>query len=127
MKLKPINPPREFSVGVDNWVTLKDCAHIDLDADEQVTFTGQGGIEYDVTRKNWGFYATPSVNGRLLRYQLRTCLVRNTRGQFFVLLVEQDRETDFEAYVSKEALEIVGWLDDEPTLEKIRSACNGQR
>ena len=63
MKFKPKNPPRTFEVGAETKYTMSDCASIELEPNEQVTFLA-GKAEYDVTRKEWGYYATPSTNGR---------------------------------------------------------------
>lgn len=116
MEIKSLKPPREFAVGWEEKIILKDCARIALTPDEMVTFTTEAGGEYDVVRKDWGFYATPSTNGRLLKFNLRTALVRNRVGQFFILLVEKGKEGLFESYVASERLEVLGWLDDERSL-----------
>lgn len=107
-----MDPPRVFEVGHDEKIQLRDCARIDLEPEEQVTFTTGSGGEFDVTRKAWGFYATPSLNGRLPRFGLRGVLVRNRLDQYFVLLVERSQETLFAQYVSREQLVVVSWLDD---------------
>lgn len=95
-----------------------------LDADEQVTFVTESGGEYDVTRKAWGFYATPSMNGRLARFDLRPVLVKNRLDRFFLLLVEAGKEGLFQEYVDREPLEIVCWMDSLENLktleEKVR-------
>jgi len=122
MKLQLIEPPREYEVGFGPKVTIKDCAHIELAADEQITFTTSAGGEYDVARKNWGFYATPSINGRLLQFGLRTTLVKNRMGRFYVMLVENGCESQFEQYLAEEGLLLCGWLDDTGTLERIENA-----
>ena len=62
MKMERREPPRRFDAG---GAELADCGAIELDVDEQVTFTPPGGAEYDVARRAGGFYATPSTNGRL--------------------------------------------------------------
>ena len=54
--------PREFSV---KGVNLRHSADIKLAPDEMVTFQTESGAEFDVATKDWGFYATPSTNGRL--------------------------------------------------------------
>ena len=113
MKIKRNEPPREFECGFGPKVTMKDCAHIELDADEQITLVTERGGEYDVARKNWGFYATPSINGRLTRFGFRTALVKNRLGQFFIMLVEHGGESDFELYLIDEGLTVSGWLDEE--------------
>lgn len=119
MDVKLTMPPREFKVGAKKKITLKDCAHIKLSDDEQVTFTTDLKTEYDVVRKSWGYYATPSLNGRLKNFGLRAVLVKGMEEKYFVLLVDKGKEKDFKEYVHEESLVIVCWLDDQPTLEKI--------
>ncbi|MSO88398.1 MAG: hypothetical protein EXQ89_00205 [Rhodospirillaceae bacterium] len=112
MKLAPIEPPREFRVGRERDITLRHVADVALAADEIVTFTTASGTEYDVVRKSWGYYATPSLNSRLTRFRLRPVLTLNrSTGHRFVMLVEIGKETDFLAYIEKESIAILGWLD----------------
>ena len=125
MQIKINEPPREFSVGCERDIVLKDCAHIALSNDEQVTFNTAKKAEYDVTRKSWGFYATPSINGRLIRFGLRTVLVKNQSMQYFIMLVEQGEESDFFTYVRRESLTICGWLN-ENTLPDVEQALESQ-
>lgn len=119
MRFQRVDPPRGFEVGHDAKITMHDCGRIELEPDEQVTFTTPSGGEYDVARKSWGFYATPSLNGRLPRFGLRGVLVKNRLGKFFVLLVERGREAEFAAYVSAERLDVVVWLDDAASLARL--------
>lgn len=119
MRFTPTDPPRVFEVGHDKKIQLKDCARIALESDEQVTFTTEAGAEYDVARKSWGFYATPSLNGRLQRFGLRGVLVKNRINQYFILLVERDKEPAFQRYVELERLEVVSWLDDSEVLARL--------
>lgn len=110
MRFDRKDPPRIYKVGKD--IPIKDCGNIALAADEQVTFVTEAGAEYDVTRKDWGFYATPSLNGRLEGFGLRCVLIQNrVSKRYFVLLVERGREASFEAYLEDEGLRIVHWLD----------------
>src|SRR2546422_1188834 len=104
MKIDTHDPPREFVVGTGTPVRLRHCADVSLEADEQITFTTGAGGEYDVVRKSWGFYATPSVNSRLLRFGLRAMLVRNEIGHYFVVLVERGQEATFDSYCRSESL-----------------------
>jgi len=124
MKIKQNDPPREFEVGFGPKIVMKDCAHLELEADEQITFKTPSGGQYDVARKNWGFYATPSINGRLKRFSLRTVLVKNRLGNFFVMIVESGCEKQFDSYLEDEGLEVCGWLDDDQVLAKIDRALN---
>jgi len=119
MKFSPVVPPRVFTVGFDRKIDLKDCARVGLEPDEQVTFVTESGAEYDVARKSWGFYATPSTNGRLKRFNLRAVLIRNRINQYFVMLVEGDKEPLFHEYVASERLTVLCWLDDPNDLARL--------
>ncbi len=119
MRVIPNDPPRKFEVGYEKKGTISDCGRIELGDDEQITFTTPAGGEYDVVRKNWGFYATPSTNGRLARFGLRSVLVRNRDDRFFVLIVEKGKEREFEEYAKGEPLTLISWLDDLTALKRI--------
>ena len=95
MKIIKKNPPRKYNVGIDNQITIKDCGSILLEENEQITFLTNNQKEYDVARKNWGFYATPSVNLRLKNQGFKTALVRNSMGQWYIMLVEKDKVKKF--------------------------------
>jgi hypothetical protein len=118
MKFTPVVPPRVFEAG-HGVVQIKDCGQVHLKPDEQVTFITDSGGEYDVVRKSWGFYATPSLNRRLQRFDLRGVLVKNTAGAYFVWLVERGKETDCEHYMASEGIEIIHWLDSTEQLESL--------
>jgi hypothetical protein len=120
LKFLPQQPPRAFQVGPQGQITIFDHGKIDLQPNEQVTFILPQGGEYDVTRKEWGFYATPSLNGRLEKFGLRGVLIKN-RGtkRFFVLLVEKGKDAAFEEYCRTENLEAVVWMDSTPALESL--------
>lgn len=123
MKFDPLLPPRKFQVGKDQSISLSDCGRVTLDEDEQVTFVTNAGGEYDVARKSWGFYATPSVNKRLPSFGLRAALAKSADGTVFVWLVESGREEEMKRYAERYGLRVTAWLDDQETLAKIeRSA-----
>ena len=123
MKFAPKDPPRRFAVGNTVTFEMEDCGSLALEPDEQVTFTTPAGGEYDVARKDWGFYATPSLNGRLPQFGLRGVLIRNRlTGRYFVLLVERGREDSFAAYCAQESLDTVAWLDTDDALDGLRAA-----
>jgi hypothetical protein len=119
MRFDPLDPPREYATGRNGDVVIRDRGRLALDPDEQVTLTTPAGGEYDVTRKAWGFYATPSLNGRLPGFGLRPVAVRNPAGRWFVLLVERGQEGAFGDYAASEGLTVAGWLDDEATLARL--------
>jgi hypothetical protein len=123
MKFEPQSPPRTFTVGNAVKFEMRDCGSLHLAPDEQVTFKTEAGAEYDVARKDWGFYATPSLNGRLEQFGLRGVLIRNTlTGRYFVLLVERAREPAFEDYLQQESCVVVCWLDSTAACEAVRAA-----
>jgi hypothetical protein len=121
MNIYPQNPARNFKVGKpENEIVMKDCGKIVLEHDEQVTFSNSSGLEYDIARKDWGFYATPSLNGRLSSFGLRGVLVKNRESDsFFILLVEKGKEALFDEYCNLENLAVVTWLDCEQSLKNL--------
>lgn len=118
MKLIPQNPPRAFKAG-RHQIQILDCGKIELAADEQLTFVTASGTEYDIARKSWGYYATPSLNARLPEHRLRALLACNDQSRYFVLLVEKGHEPAMQAYLTSESLSIVAWLDSTETLRAI--------
>ena len=111
MKVKPVEPPRSFKVGhPGRELTLTHAVDLELGVDEQVTIRTERGGEYDVVRKDWGFYATPSLNGRLKSFGYRSVLVESMTRRF-LLLVETDRMADFEAYIDAQGIRVIAWLD----------------
>ena len=120
VKFLPKDPPRRFSVGNSVKFDIKDCGTVSLGPDEQITLVTEQGAEYDVARKDWGFYATPSLNGRLEQFGLRAVLIKNRgTGRYFVLLVERSREPLFERYCEQENLAVITWLDNTSVLDTL--------
>jgi hypothetical protein len=125
MEFLPKEPPREFEVGFDKKGVIRDCGTMRLAPDEQITFITDEGNQYDVTRKQWGFYAGPSLNGRLASFNLRAVLVKNRIGRYFVLLVERGKEKSFDQYIQEEPLHIISWLDSNDSLASLESKVKG--
>ncbi len=96
--MKIFRKSRKFYAGYKK-VLLKDCGSIILRDDEQVTFIHKNS-EYDVAKKNWGYYATPSLNGRLKKFNFRTFVVRNTDNKFYIMLVHKEKYRQFRKYIS---------------------------
>ena len=122
MKFKEIIPPRTFEVGRDKSIEIADCAQIELAPNEQITLKTESGSEYDIVRKSWGYYATPSLNGRLRFFGLRTVLVKSPSAKFYILLVENGQEEDFQKYLKVEELTIVCWLDNDEHLGNLEAS-----
>jgi len=121
MKTALRDSPRCFEVDGGR-VTMADVGSIELASDEQVTFTGASGSEYDVARKSWGYYATPSLNARLPAHGLRPALTRNAGGRFFICLVEIGSDRDFADYLAVTGMQVLGWLDDPSALSRLAAA-----
>lgn len=120
MKIDVKDPPRSFVVkGAGLEDVLYDCAHIELKPNEQVTFKTPEGTEYDVTRKSWGYYATPSTNGRLKSFGLRAALIKASTGRYFVMLVESGKVAEFQRYLDDDKQLLLCWLDDDTHLARL--------
>lgn len=112
MDIDAFDAPRRFSVGITD-IELSHVANIALQPDEMVTFTRPGGSQYDVTAKDWGYYATPSVGKRLRLFGIRAGLMRNVdTGLGFVVLVFEDHMSAWQKYMEVEHQELVMWLDE---------------
>ena len=119
MKFVPTIPPRVYSAGIDQKVMIKDTGWLWLLPDEQVTVKTEAGAELDITRKSFGFYATPSLNGRLPEFGLRAVLVRNKQGRYFLLLIEDGKHEEFQRYIEEQQLDQILWLDDGDALDAL--------
>jgi hypothetical protein len=120
MKIKLNDPPRVFRVGFGEPIELKDCAHVHLAPDEQITFITQGGSEYDVVRKSWGYYATPSLNGRLKQFGLRAVLVKSDHtGKYNIFLLEKGKDPEFYRYLELQGHRVIAWMDDTEALKTL--------
>ncbi len=114
MKIDLKESPREYQVGQNHDITIKDIGRVRLEPNEQLTFLTPENAEYDLCRKDWGYYATPSVNDRLKRFGFKTALVQNSKGQVYVMIVEEDKIDVFEHYLEAEKNYILQWLDEIP-------------
>lgn len=112
MRLAEKNPPRVFEPAPG--IAISDCGDVQLAPDEQVTLVTEAGKRMDVAAKDFGFYATPSVNGRLKSEGFKTALVRNGRGQVYVMVVDTDRMDAFARYCEAERQTVLEWLDERP-------------
>ena len=109
---------RDFTVGIKK-IKIKHKANIFLADNEMVTFIDKRKMSYDVTKKNWGYYATPSINGRLKNNKFKTALVSNEQGKIFIMLVEKNNINKFKLYCKNEKQKIIIWLDDNKKTKKM--------
>lgn len=107
MKIKIRKKPRIFKVNVGSTkIQLNDMAKITLKKNEQVTFKYLNS-EYDVAKKDWGYYATPSINGRLKQFGFRTFLIKNKRDKLYIFLVLKNKFKSFKKYCKDDNQKIV--------------------
>ena len=127
MKLTEIVPPRMFEVGLRG-AHLAHVADVQLEPDEVLTFKTASGTELDIARKEWGYYGSPSLNGRLRDFGLRAALALGVprsgedASRMYLMLVEDGREQAFMDYMAAEGMRVVAWLDsDEAVARAARS------
>jgi hypothetical protein len=111
MKIDTNDKPRNFFVGRDIVTTISHEADIYLQPNEQVTFITENGAEFDFVRKDWGYYATPSMNKRLKEFGFVTALVQNEAGNVYIFAVESVRMESFEKYCREHKQTVIMWLD----------------
>jgi len=112
MQWQEKEPPRVFTVGVNQSIEIRDHGDIFLEPDGQVTFVTPNGSRHDFAAKDWGFYATPSVNGRLSSEGFKTALVQNEAGLLYVMVVEVEKRDLFDRYCAVENQNVLEWLDE---------------
>lgn len=112
MKIELKNPVRVFKPRADRDIEISDLGTIKLSADEMITFLSETDKKYDFVAKDWGFYATPSVNSRLKNEGFKTALVKNLSGQVYVMVVDTEKMSDFEKYCEVEEQVVIEWLDE---------------
>jgi hypothetical protein len=122
LKLTEIDPPRMFEVGLRG-ARLAHVADVELEPDEVLTFKTGSGTEVDIARKEWGYYASPSLNGRLRDFGLRAALALGVprsgeeAPRMYLMLVEDGREEAFAAYMEAEGMRVLAWLDSDEAVE----------
>jgi hypothetical protein len=126
VRIEHVDPPREFEVGKRGG-RMRHVADAWLGDDEIMTFKTDSGTEVDVARKSWGYYGSPSLNGRLRDFGLRAALAMGVPREgeesprMYLMFVEAGSEADFEEYVAAEEMRVVAWLDSD---EAVRAAAD---
>lgn len=85
-----------------------------LKENQQITFLEnfkKEKKEYDIVKKNWGYYATPSINKRLKKFGYECAIIKNKQNKFFLCLVNKDMKKKFKSYLIKDDQQIVCWLN----------------
>lgn len=112
MIIKKRKKVRIFEVGKNLKIKIKDMGKIHLLKNEQLTFVTNNKNEYDFCKKDWGFYATPSVNSRLKQEGFKTAIVKNKWNQIYVMVVEKKKISSFNRYCKNENQKVLKWIDE---------------
>lgn len=112
MKLTRRN--RKFVVGTKKKITLKDVGSLYLKNNENITIVNKNKKkEYDICKKSWGFYGTPSLNKRLTKFGYKAALVKNLKfNTYTILIVDTDKKYNFYKYLKSQSIFIVCWFDN---------------
>jgi len=112
MDFRKNKPPRKYQPVIDSDVEILDYGKIKLETNEQVSFINDNKKEYDFVAKEWGFYATPSINARLVDEGFKTALVKNKQNKYYIMVVDKEKIKIFQTYMLKSRQEIIEWLDE---------------
>jgi len=113
LQFNEVTPPRLFTVGSNSKIDLTHVANCKLASDEILTFFGPLNQEYDLVAKEWGFYATPSINSRLASFGIMTALAEGVEGKQFVHLVYKEKVEQYKKYCKEQDINIITWLYSE--------------
>tara|TARA_X000000950_G_C13598155_1_gene530215 strand:- start:4 stop:372 length:369 start_codon:yes stop_codon:yes gene_type:complete len=114
---------RKFKVGKKNGISLTHVATITLKKDEIITFKEEKK-EYDLGKKDWGYYGTPTLNKRLKNFGYLAALVRNKiLDTYIVLIVDKKKKKAFFNYLKSEEMKVICWLNYK-NLNKIKDLFN---
>jgi len=105
MKIKINKKPRKFTVGLKSTI-LKDLGKIYLNNNEQLTFVKKKS-QYDLVKKDWGYYATPSVNKRLKNFKFRTFITENSFKSIYIMIVHKEKIKNFRKYLRADKIKII--------------------
>ncbi len=118
--MKIIKKRRKFVVGKKRDITLTDVGHIFLNDNENITLKSSKKKEYDICKKNWGYYGTPSLNKRLMKYGFLGALTKNTIYKTYgLMIVEKNKKKKFLKYLKNQDMILICWLTNS-NLEKIK-------
>lgn len=96
-------------------INLRDMGFIELENDEQITFTTASGKTNDIVKKEWGFYLGNSLNWNLKKQGFKTALVSSSfsgEERIYINLVEIEKVDIFNDYLEKYQARIIQWLDE---------------
>ena len=126
--MKIVRRNRKFLVGKKKNITLKDVGSIFLNINENITFkTLKNKKEYDICKKNWGYYGPPSLNKRLIKFGYYAALVKSKDfDTYAILIVEKEKKKIFYKYLRSQNMFLICWLNNN-NLSKIERYFNNKK
>ena len=107
MKIKKLN--RSFLVGDKKNIKITHVGNLRLKNNEQITILFKNS-EYDFIKKNWGFYATSSINKRLKDQGFVSCLVKNKNKKIYLMVIHKTKINEFKKYCKLNQQKVTKWL-----------------
>jgi hypothetical protein len=108
--------PREFKLGE---YLIVDRGEIDFfpdvkNSNELVTLCTENGKKCEIAATDFGFYLGPSLNSRLVNEGFKAVLIKNPKGQIYLLAVDNDKTESFDKYLEINKSVVLMWLDKAP-------------
>jgi hypothetical protein len=101
---------RKFYVGDEFPIQISLIKELPILPDQMITLVTENSKHLDITCKDWGFYATPSINKRLADQNLRVAISKNDQGRRYVLVVDVEKLAAFEEYCRVQRQRVLSWL-----------------
>jgi len=103
MKIK--KKDRSWKVGEKKTINITEKIKIELDDNEQASFVEKNGnYSYEVCKKNWGYYLSPSINKRMKDYNHKIYLTKDESNKIFIMAVKSKKIQSFILYCKSENL-----------------------
>lgn len=87
---------------------IKNNLNISLNPDEQATFVIENS-KFDVTKKDWGFYVSPSIQKRCINNRLKAAIIFQGKN-YYVVFVKKNKEKIFFSFVKKNKYNFLDWI-----------------
>ena len=100
---------RVFKPNKNSKIEITDCGKIYLKNNEQVTFIFNKK-NYDFCQKNWGFYASSSINSRLKKEGFKLGLFKNKNDRRYIYAVDTSKIKTFKSFLKKTNHTLISWL-----------------
>lgn len=95
----------------------KNKNEINLKPDQQITLIN-GKSEYDIAKKNWGFYVTPSIQKRLKMFNLEVYLISKSKN-YLLCLVKKNKKELFKSFLLKKKMKFIQNLSSTGKFKKL--------